>query len=137
MAGRGALLDEAVSAARDQTMRAFARSGFSGTWAFTDMAMSVARADDRVAAASALEEAVTAAVVEDLVDGDTLEVLRSATDELGAMKDVPAPGSIAGFGAPATWVRGPVSSSWSAASRCSWPSWGSRRRDRRVHRRLS
>ena len=108
VAGRGPLLDEAVSAARDQTMRAFARSGFSGTWAFTDMAMSVTRASDRVAAASALEEAATAAVVDDLVDQDTLAILRSATDELGAMKDVPAPGSIAGFGMPARWVRGPV-----------------------------
>ena len=108
VAGRGALLDEAVAAANDQTMRSFARAGFSGTWAFTDMAMSVARADDRVAAAAVLEEAVTAAVVEDLVDPDILEVLRSTSKELGDLKDVPAPGSIAGFGSPATWVRGPV-----------------------------
>jgi hypothetical protein len=107
-AGRDSLLEEAVTAAKDQTMRSFARSGFSGTWAFTDMAASVARADDRVAAAAALEEAVTAAVVEDLVDPETLEVLRSTSDQLGDLKEIPAPGSIAGFGAPATWVRGPV-----------------------------
>ena len=108
VAGRGGLLDEAVAAANDQTMRSFARAGFSGTWAFTDMAMSVARADDRVAAAAVLEEALTAAVVEDLVDPEILDVLRSTSKELGDLKGVPAPGSIAGFGAPATWVRGPV-----------------------------
>ena len=55
------------------TMRSFARAGFSGTWAATDMAVSVARSGDRVAAAAAFEEAATAAVVEDLVDAETLE----------------------------------------------------------------
>src|SRR5436190_11668114 len=107
-AGRGRLLDAAVIAARDEVMHAFARSGFSGTWALTDMAMSVARPEDRVAAASALEEAAIAEVVEDLVDDDTLEVLRSTAAELGELTNLPAPGSIAGFGAPATWLRGPV-----------------------------
>jgi hypothetical protein len=72
------------------------------------MAASVARADDRVAAAAALEEAVTAAVVEDLVDPETLDVLRSTNDQLGDLKGVPAPGSIAGFAAPGTWVHGPL-----------------------------
>jgi hypothetical protein len=107
-AGRGVLLDEAVAAARDQVMRTFARSSFSGTWAFTDMAMSVTRAEDRVAAASAFEEAAIAEVVEDLVDAQTLDVLRSTTDELGVMAGVPSPGSIAAFGSPATGIRGPM-----------------------------
>jgi hypothetical protein len=114
-AGRGALLSEAIAAAHDQTMRSFARSGFSGTWAFTDMAMSVARADDRVAAAAALEEAVTAAVVEDLVDADTLDILRSTTDKLDDLKGVPSPGAISGFGTPATWAHGPLQVALAAA----------------------
>jgi hypothetical protein len=104
-AGRGPLLDEAMAAARDQTMRTFARSSFGGTWAFTEMAMSVTRAIDRVAAVSAFEEAAMAEVIEDLVDPDTLDVLRSTTAELGVMTDVPAPGSIAAFASPATGIR--------------------------------
>ena len=46
------------------------------------MAASVATASDRVAAATAFEEAATAAVVEDLVDDDTLEVLRATSERL-------------------------------------------------------
>jgi hypothetical protein len=107
-AGREALIDEAVAAARDQTLRGFARSAFSGTWAFTDWSMSVARADDRVAAASALEEAAMAEVVEDLVDPDTLEVLRSTSEELASMAQVPTPGSIAGIGRPGAPIQGLV-----------------------------
>lgn len=108
VASRGALLDEATTVAGHAALRAFARSGFSGTWAFTDMAMSVARADDRVAAAAAFEEAAMAAVVEDLVDDDTLEVLRSTSDELGSLRAMPAPGSIAAIGSPAVAIRGPL-----------------------------
>ncbi len=103
-------------------MRSFARAGFSGTWAFTDMAMSVARAGDRVAAAAALEEAVTAAVVEDLVDAETLDVLRSTSDELGDLKGVPPPGSIAAFGTPATGSMDRSRSPSPARWRCSLPS---------------
>jgi hypothetical protein len=105
-AGRGRLLDDAIAAARDQTLRAFARSAFSGTWAFTDWSMSVARADDRVAAASALEEAAMAEVVEDLADPETLDILRSTSEELASMAEVPTPGSIAGFGRPAATIHG-------------------------------
>jgi hypothetical protein len=109
VAGRGPLLEEAVEAARDLTIRAFARSGFSGTWAATDMAVSVVRAEDRVAVAQAIEEAVTAAVVEDLVDQDTLEVLRSTAGELVSLHGIPAPGSLSTFAAPAAGlVRGPI-----------------------------
>jgi hypothetical protein len=105
-AGRGQLIDEATAAARDQALRGFARSAFSGTWAFTDWSMSVARADDRVAAASALEEAAMAEVVEDLVDPETLDILRSTSQELASMAAVPPPGSIAGFGRPGAPIHG-------------------------------
>ncbi len=98
-AGRGPLFDEATAAARDATMRLFSQAGFSGTWAATDMAMSVTRADDRVAAATAFQEAAMAAVVEDLVDDDTLDVLRSTADGLTDMTGLPAPGSLSNFGA--------------------------------------
>ncbi len=108
-AGRGTLLDEAVEAAREITMRAFARGGFSGTWAATDMAVSVVRASDRVAAAAAVEEAVTAAVVEDLVDAETLGELRATWDELASLRGIPSPGSLAGFASPvAGAMRGPI-----------------------------
>jgi hypothetical protein len=108
-AGRGSLLDEATAAAREVTLRAFSRAGFSGTWAATDMAVSVATAGDRVAAAAAFEEAAMAAVVEDLVDADTLEVLRSTADELGDLTGLPSPGSLSAFAMPAAdAIRGPI-----------------------------
>jgi len=116
VAGRGPLLDEAVRAARDATIRVFALGGFSGTWAATDMAVSVVRASDRVAAEAALEEAVIAAVVQDLVDEDTLDVLRSTWDELARLRGIPSPGSLAAFTAPAAGaIRGPVQASILAA----------------------
>ena len=62
--------------------RMFSSAAFSGTWAATEMAASVASAADRVAAARAFEEAATAEVVEDLVDDETLDTLRATTDEL-------------------------------------------------------
>ena len=97
-AGRAALLDEAVAAARDRISRTFAIGGFSGTWAATDMAVSVTRVDDRVAAAAALEEAVTGAVVEDLVDPETAHVLGASWAELSGLREIPAPGSLANLG---------------------------------------
>ena len=92
-AGRTVLLDEATAGARETTLRAFARAGFSGTWAATDRSASVATASDRVAAAAAFEEAAMAAVVEDLVDDDTLEVLRGSSDELDSIER----GAVAGL----------------------------------------
>ena len=109
VAGRAGLLAEATAAAREITFRSFARAGFSGTWAVTDMAVSVTRAEDRVAAAAAFEEAATAAVVEDLVDEETTEILRSTTDGLIDMTGMPAPGSLSSFATPpAGSIRGPV-----------------------------
>jgi hypothetical protein len=107
-AGRGPLLEDAMRAAREVTMRSFARAGFSGTWAVTEMAASVTRSGDRVAAAAAFEEAAAAAVVEDLVDTDTLETLRATSDELGRATGMATPGSLAGFAAPvASAAHGP------------------------------
>jgi len=96
-AGRADLFDEASEAAREGTLRTFAHAGFSGTWAATEMSASVANADDRIAAAAAFEEAAMAAVVEDLADDDTLEVLRATSDELDRSTGIPAPGSLATF----------------------------------------
>jgi hypothetical protein len=107
-AGRGLLFDEAITAVRDTTIQAFARGGFTGTWAATDMAMSVASARDRIAAAAALEEAAMAAVVEDLVDEDTLDVLRSTTRALGSLKGIPRPGSLTAVGMPRRGVAVPL-----------------------------
>jgi hypothetical protein len=99
-AGRRELLASSRAAARELTLRAFARAGFSGTWAVTDMAVSVARPEDRVAAAIAFEEAAMAAVVEDLVDEETLETLRSTSDDLVSLTGLPSPGSLSAIGAP-------------------------------------
>ena len=101
-AGRGALFDEAAAAARDTTLRAFARAGFSGTWAATDMSISVTQASDRVASAAAFEEAAMAEVVEDLVDDETVEVLRSSATELERSAGMPTPGSLSAFARSAT-----------------------------------
>jgi hypothetical protein len=109
VAGRGELLDEAIAAVREAVLRTFARAGFSGTWAVTDMAVSVVRAADRVAAAAAFEEAAMAAVVEDLVDEETLDVLRSTSLQLRDMAGLPTPGSLSELGTPAAAaIRGPI-----------------------------
>jgi hypothetical protein len=108
-ARRTDLFDAASTAARDATLRAFARAGFSGTWAATEMSASVTRANDRVAAAAAFEEAAMAAVVEDLADDDTLDVLRATSNELDRSTGIPPPGSLATLGAGSgVAARGPV-----------------------------
>jgi hypothetical protein len=83
-------------------MKAFARSGFGGTWAATDMAVSVVTARDRAAAAAAFEEAATAAVAEDLLDEETLGVLRSTSNELADLTGLPSPGAISAFLSPSS-----------------------------------
>ena len=105
-AGRGGLLDEATEAARTTAIRMFSSAAFSGTWAATEMAASVASAADRVAAANAFEEAATAAVVEDLVDDETLETLRATTDELTRSSALPAPGSLSSLASPVAALAG-------------------------------
>jgi hypothetical protein len=96
-AGRGALFEDAVGAARETVIRAFSRGGFSGTWAANDWSISVATPEDRLAAAAAFEEAAMAEVVQDVVDDDTLEILRASTDELIRSSGVPSPGSLSSF----------------------------------------
>ena len=44
VAGRNELLREATAAAREIVLKGFASAGFSGTWAVTEMSMSVATA---------------------------------------------------------------------------------------------
>ena len=108
-AGRGGLLDEATAAVREAVLGIFSRSGFSGTWALTDMAVSVTRAEDRVAAAAALEEAAMAAIVEDIVDEETTDILRSTTAGLFDLTGMPTPGSLSSFASPKGGsARGPI-----------------------------
>lgn len=97
-AGRGSLLDEATTAAREIVIRAFARRGFSGTWAVADWSISTSGPRDRAAVAFAFEEAVTAAVVEDLVDEETLGSLRATSAQLAMMTGVPQPGALSNVG---------------------------------------
>ena len=99
-AGRAGLLAEAVDAAREISVRAFARGGFTGTWAATEMSQSVMRASDRVAAAAAFEEAAIAEVVSDVVDEHTLDVLRSSAGNLLRLKGLPTPGSLSNLASP-------------------------------------
>ncbi len=53
-----------------------------------------------MAAAIAFEEAAMAAVVEDLVDEETLDTLRSTSDDLVSLTGLPSPGSLTAIGAP-------------------------------------
>jgi hypothetical protein len=106
--GRLTLFDEASAAARETVMRGFARSGFSGTWAFTEMAMSTATSRDRVSAVAAFEEAAMAAVVEDVVDEETVDVLRSTSNELGLLTGIVPAGSIDAVASPGRSVGGPI-----------------------------
>ena len=99
-AGRGPLLAEACEASRSMAMSAFARGGFNGTWAATETSTSVVGSRDRVAAAEAFEEAMTAAVTEDLVDDRTLRILRSTVNEMIGTTGLPIPGSLAAITTP-------------------------------------
>ena len=110
--GVGSLLDEAAAAARETDDRGRSRAaGFSGTWAVTDMAVSVA--DRRTIASRPRPHSrrrPSAEVVEDLVDDETLEILRATADELMRRSTgLPSPGSLSSFAAPpAGSIRGPV-----------------------------
>jgi hypothetical protein len=107
-AGRGTMLESATRAARGVAMRAFSRSGFSGTWAVTDWAVSVVRPGDRVAAVNAFEAAVIAAVAEDLVDDDTVALLREPTDLLRRATGLSQPGELSNFSTPRAAPTGAV-----------------------------
>ena len=101
VAGRNALLREATAAAREIVLKGFASAGFSGTWAVTEMSMSVATAADRVAAVAAFEEATIAAVAEDLVDADTLDILGATWDQISSSSAIPSPGALSSIAATA------------------------------------
>jgi hypothetical protein len=108
-AGRSSLLREATAAARDTIIQAFAGAGFSGTWAATEMSASVANARDRVAAVAAFEEAAVAAVAEDVVDEETIEILRATWEELASSSAIPSPGSLSSVASPGLgMIRGPI-----------------------------
>ena len=68
----------------------------------TEMAVSVARPADRAALAEALADAVTADAVEDLIDGETIDVLRATWADLDVSSAIPDPGSISNFAASVT-----------------------------------
>jgi hypothetical protein len=94
-AGRAGFVQEARDAAIAYVTQAFSDGSFSGTWAVTEMAMSVTRPADRAAVAEALADTATADAVEDLVDEETAETLRATWASItgaGALSD---PSSIA------------------------------------------
>lgn len=93
-AGRTSLFEESRDAAAEFVTRAFAGQGFTGTWAVTEMAVSVARPTDRAAIAEALADALTADVVEDLVDDETIDALRSRMALIESSSAIPDTGSI-------------------------------------------
>ena len=92
--GRSELVREAREAALGWASRSFSDRAYSGTWAVTEMSMSVTRAPDRAAVAEALADAVTADAVEDVVDPETLEALRSRWDTIETAGPIPEPGSL-------------------------------------------
>jgi hypothetical protein len=109
VAGRSALLREATAAAREIVLKSFSGAGFSGTWAVTEMSLSVASASDRVAAVAAFEEATIAAVAEDLVDADTVDILRLTWDEISSSRAIPSPGALSSIASTASRVdRSPI-----------------------------
>jgi hypothetical protein len=93
-AGRASLVEEARRAAGAFVTRAFAGQGFTGTWAVTEMAVSVARPTDRAAVAEALADAVTADAVEDLVDDETADALRTRMALIESSSAIPDTSSI-------------------------------------------
>lgn len=93
-AGRSELVHEAREAALDWATRSFSERAYSGTWALTEMSMSVTRPADRVAVAEALADAVTADVVEDLVDVEVVDALRARWDTIETAGPMPEPGSL-------------------------------------------
>jgi hypothetical protein len=93
-AGRTELVREAREAALDWSTRSFSERAYSGTWALTEMSMSVTRPADRAAVAEALADAVTADAVEDLIDGETLDALRARWHTITTAGPIPEPGSL-------------------------------------------
>ena len=95
--GREALVADARRDAKAWVLQAFATRGYSGTWAWTETSMSVARPKDRAAVAEGLADAVTADAVEDLVEPEIAETLRSTWSVLAESAAIPEPGAISGL----------------------------------------
>ena len=93
-AGRSELVREAHEAALDWATRSFSERAYSGTWALTEMSMSVTRPADRAAVAEALADTVTADAVSDLIDVETLDTLRARWDTIESAGPIPEPGSL-------------------------------------------
>lgn len=93
-AGRSELVREARAAALEWASRSFSERAYSGTWAVTEMSMSVTRPADRAAVAEALADTVTADVVEDLVDDEFVAALRARWDTIETAGPIPEPGSL-------------------------------------------
>lgn len=93
-AGRSELVREARDAAGDWATRSFSERAYSGTWAVTEMSMSVTRPADRAAVAESLADAVTADAVEDVVDAKVLGALRARWDMIETAGPIPEPGSL-------------------------------------------
>jgi hypothetical protein len=105
--GREGMLLEAQEIAREVAMRRFGDALYRPTWLGLNWGLSMGPSDDRVQAALALELAVAAAVVEDLVDPDLVAEL---TEGLAAIEGVrrtgPGEGSAAAaLSARSPWVR--------------------------------
>ena len=101
-AGRSELVREARDAATGWVTRSFSERAYSGTWAVTEMSMSVARATDRASLAEALADAVTADAIEDLVAHDTTDALRARWSTLVDAGSIPDPGSLSGIASALT-----------------------------------
>ncbi|HSL77136.1 MAG TPA: hypothetical protein VK867_09335 [Candidatus Limnocylindrales bacterium] len=96
-ADRSDLVRDARETATGWVTRSFSERAYSGTWALTEMSMSVTRPADRAAVAEALADAVTADAVEDLVDGDTGDALRARWDTIESAGPLPEPGALSGI----------------------------------------
>jgi hypothetical protein len=61
----------------------------------------VGRDRNRVAAVAAFEEATVAAVADDLVDADTLDILGATWDQIASSSAIPSPGALSSIAATA------------------------------------
>ena len=78
-AGRRALLDNARRAVREGALGGYARAAYRPSWlGVLNWGVSAGRAEDRVAATLALEDAAIAAVAEDLLPPDDVDELTAA-----------------------------------------------------------
>jgi hypothetical protein len=84
-AGRRPLLDEARARTRAAIERAYARHQFEPTWAGLNWGRSMGTTQDRLGLTLAAEDAAVAAVMRDLLDGDTVGVLGEPFEHAAGM----------------------------------------------------